>query len=296
MGSQQSSCLSDFSENTSQASRDASQTSKDASQTASRDVSQASRDASQASKDASQAASRDVSQASRNASERVSDASESLTANSFSSSSGSAILTDVELPLHNHSDDAWRETIRQKLLREQEKNPNLLNEIQIRLGFSLEDFITVLGDPDAFRTAFLQPRYSFTAVRRELFEEINAYSQLGITAEDIEAALLRMQERRRRAKDLDMKLILTSSAVSSSWWIRRATMLHGYDFGALHAGLLVDGTLLEWGCGKCGTSIVYPSLDPSGLLIAVDVQNKSIWQRFKTIMWECCQHCVIRYC
>lgn len=96
-----------------------------------------------------------------------------------------------------------------------------------------------------------------------------------------------MEERRQKAKDLDLKLILTSCSASTGslgFLVRRLANMRGYQFGALHAALLVDGTLLEWGRGKCGDSIIFPVLDPVGLLFAVDIQNKSAWEQVKTAM------------
>ena len=53
----------------------------------------------------------------------------------------------------------WRGTIREKLIKQEKENPGLLDEIKSQLEFTVEELITVLGEPEAFRKAFLQPQY-----------------------------------------------------------------------------------------------------------------------------------------
>jgi hypothetical protein len=199
--------------------------------------------------------------------------------------SGSNILRGVHLP-SNASNEPWRETIRQKLIAECQVNPNLFQEIQNNLGFDLEEFITVLGDPRAFREAFLQPKYDYQAVQRELAQEMSVIRDLGVGQTEMQSAFKRMEARRQAARDLEVKFILTSCAASQNWLVRNTANLLRFTFGGLHAGLLVDGTLLEWGRGKCRQSLILPVLDPVGLLFAVDIQDKTYWQRFKQLMWD----------
>jgi hypothetical protein len=199
--------------------------------------------------------------------------------------SSSNVLREVHLP-RNIDHESWRETIREKLKPEHKKNPNLSQEIETNLGFSSEEFITVLGDPQAFLEAFLQPRYDYRAVQSELRQEIAFINDMGLEQSETGQAFKRMEARRQAARDLEVKFILTSCMASRNWLVRNTANLLGFSFGGLYAGLLVDGTLLEWDRGKCVQSLIVPLLDAADLLFAVDIQNQSYWNSFQTMTFN----------
>ena len=65
--------------------------------------------------------------------------------------------------------------------------------------------------------------------------------------------------------------MLTSCCASESSIIRRAAYLDkNFELGALHTALSVNGVVLEWGRGLGGQSLVCPTLDVLGLLLAIE--------------------------
>lgn len=71
--------------------------------------------------------------------------------------SDSTILIGVTLTDGNQT-AAWRNTIRDKLMKGTAKNLNLIDQIRDNLGFTIDEFMTALEETGAFRKLFLQPQ------------------------------------------------------------------------------------------------------------------------------------------
>lgn len=96
-----------------------------------------------------------------------------------------------------------------------------------------------------------------------------------------------MNEKKEKLTKFQLRLLLTSCGASESSIIRRAAYLDkNFEFGALHAALSVNGVVLEWGRGLGGQSLVCPTLDVLGLLLAIEVEakGKGWWDEVKNFI------------
>ena len=166
-----------------------------------------------------------------------------------------------------NADDPGIETIKKKLLKMKEKNPQLLEEIKRIYGLELDSFAVVLGNAKLFKETFLLPNYK----PNKILNEIN-----------------KLNERKKRLSESKFELILTECIASDTNFLFKSIINKIYDFGVLHSAISLDGTIIEWGRGPCGQDLVYPNTDIISFLFSFEIKAKEddnffafIWKKLK---------------
>jgi hypothetical protein len=141
-------------------------------------------------------------------------------------------------------------------------------------GMTLDKFVESLSDVDVFMNTYLKVNGSMHAfLIDELEREFRASSNRNL--EDSQRFVLFKEAAQNLSSrrsgwiflpaGLKVELFLRPIAESSggfsglkNFFVRSFAHVTGYKFGAMHVGLLVDGTVIHWGDGPSGPSLVHP--------------------------------------
>ena len=177
-------------------------------------------------------------------------------------------------------DQSWVETIRLKLRKELDKNSNLERQIKEKYCLSIDEFAVALGDEELFKKTFLLPNYQphkiLEEVEKEL-EQVKMFNDVGcpMTETELKEAINRINDRKSKLSEHKFELILTECEASKINNILFKSFVNSYyEFGVLHSALSLDGTIIEWGRGPCGDSLVCPTMDISQFLFAFEVKAR----------------------
>ena len=212
-----------------------------------------------------------------------SNSSDSSSSNSLSNSFGELVGGVVGIAyylLKGKMDLGWADTIRSKLRKEMDKNSDLERQIQEKYKVSLDEFAVALGDEELFKKTFLLPYYQphkiLEEVEKEL-EQVKMFNDMGcpMTETELKEAIKRINDRKSKLSEHKFELILTECQASKINNVLFKSFVNSYyEFGALHSALSLDGTIIEWGRGPCGDSLICPTMDISQFLFAFEVKAK----------------------
>ena len=188
---------------------------------------------------------------------------------------------DLERRTRETSGVMWRNIIRRKILQE-----GKTKEILEYYGLDFETLITCLGDQEKFKNHFLKPQFNTIALLNEMKEEAEMLVKFEPNI-DIKSVIEKMNERKKILSNSNFKFLLLSCKASENLLSRYIARHLNYEFGALHSAISIDGLVIEWGRGMCGSSIVAPLVDPramfgllfSSTLITQDKDN--LWANIK---------------
>ena len=187
----------------------------------------------------------------------------------------------------------WKETIKNKLLKEKETNEHLLDDIKKVYGLELDDFAAILGDENAFKEHFLLPYYKPIKIMDELnllLSDIKEIKDAGdsMTENEFNNSIESINKRKNTLSESKLELILTECSAQNENFLIRTFINKIYDFGVLHSAISLDGTIIEWGRGPCGQNLICPNLDIKNFLFAFEIKAKEddnffkyIWNKIK---------------
>ena len=214
----------------------------------------------------------------------ISSSSSSSSGSSYigsSDESSSGIIEVIRYLLSDKIDSGWTDTIRTKLRKETDKNPDLKNQIEKKYGVSFDEFAVALGDQEQFKKIFLLPHYKPDLILKEIEEVVKDTKELQelgccpLTEEEIRHAIDEINNRKSKLSEHKFELILTECQASDIKNILFKNFVNTvYEFGGLHSALSLDGTIIEWGRGPCGDSLVCPTMDLRRFLFSFEVKAK----------------------
>lgn len=199
--------------------------------------------------------------------------------NSLGESSGGVFLLLGNL-FQNRMYEGWEDTIRTKIDREMRKNENLEKQIMEKYGLSISEFAKALGDEELFKQTFLLPNYKPDKILKEIEEELKQakdFKEMGCPYSELELkeAIKRINERKSKLSEHKFELILTECQASDCKNILFKQFVNTvYTFGGLHSALSLDGTIIEWGRGPCGDSLVCPTMDMKRFLFSFEIKAR----------------------
>jgi len=203
--------------------------------------------------------------------------SNSLQASSISSS---GIIEIVMSLFFNKMNQGWTDSIKDKLIKEMRKNPNLKEQIESKFKITFDQFALALGDEQLFKEIFLLPQYQPDKILKEIDEElkqVKEFEDMGcpLTENEIKETIKRINGRKAKLSEHKFELILTECQASDNKNILFRNIVNNvYEFGALHSALSLDGTIIEWGRGPCGDSLIVPTMDMNRFLFAFEVKAR----------------------
>ena len=111
----------------------------------------------------------------------------------------------------------------------------------------------------------------------EELQQIKEFEDMGcpLTEVEIKETINRINDRKSKLSEYKFELILTECQASDIKNILFKSFVNShYEFGALHSALSLDGTIIEWGRGPCGDSLVCPTMDINRFLFAFEVRAR----------------------
>ena len=203
------------------------------------------------------------------------------TSNSYQASFYSSGVIEIVMSLfYNKMNQGWTDSIKDKLRKEINKNPNLERQIEEKFKIPFDKFALALGDEQLFKEIFLLPRYKPNLILNEISEElkqVKEFEDMGcpLTENEIKETIKRINDRKTKLSEHKFELILTECQASDNKNILFRNIVNNvYEFGALHSALSLDGTIIEWGRGPCGDSLVVPTMDINRFLFAFEVKTR----------------------
>lgn len=215
----------------------------------------------------------------------ISDSSSSSSSSSYNSSSNSlsdliGAFYQLSKLFENKGHYGWENAIKEKLRLEQMTNQNLEKQINEKYGLSMDKFAQALGDEELFKEIFLLPNYKPDRILKEIEEELKQakeFNDLGCpySEAELKEAIKRINERKSKLSEHKFELILTECKASDYKNILFKNLVNSvYKFGSLHSALSLDGTVIEWGRGPCGSSLVCPTMDIKRFLFAFEIKAR----------------------
>ena len=203
------------------------------------------------------------------------------TSNSYQASFNSSGVIEIAMSLfYNKMDQGWTDFIKDKLRKEINKNPDLEAQIEKKFQIPFDKFALALGDEELFKEIFLLPRYKPDLILEEIDEELKQvkdFEEMGcpLTENEVKETIKRINDRKTKLSEHKFELILTECQASDNKNILFRNIVNNvYEFGALHSALSLDGTIIEWGRGPCGDSLVVPAMDMNRFLFAFEVKAR----------------------
>lgn len=198
----------------------------------------------------------------------------------FSGIDSTSVFEALAYLLKAKENESWTLTIKEKLRKEIDKNPYLIKQIERKYDVSFEQFSVALGDPELFKKVFLLPKYKPDKLMREINEELQQVKEFKdngcpLTENEINETIKRINDRKSKLSEYKFELILTECQASDIKNILFKSFVNShYEFGALHSALSLDGTIIEWGRGPCGASLICPTMDIQRFLFAFEVRAR----------------------
>ena len=149
----------------------------------------------------------------------------------------------------------------------------------------------MLGNNELYKKYFLRPFYNplkiIKSIRNEL-EELNQ-DTANLNEVEIKTAITNLNKRKKEFIDAEIKFILTNINLNN-FLFRIGDILTTicnqfvrFPYGALHSGLMIDETIIQWGCGTLGPEIIIPSSDLRNILFAIEIENAEKKNKIKSL-------------
>ncbi len=179
------------------------------------------------------------------------------------------------------------DAIKEKIENEKKDNPNLEEEIKEIYRMDVDDFILVLGDAKLFKNAFLLGNYRKYLILNQIASDIENFKIIQDNYDNekkeqmIDLLINNFNKKYDNLKKSKLQLFLSSvdhPLISNAF--SRRLLSPFIKYGVMHASLLVDQIIIEWGTGLCGAELVCPSCS-SELLFSIEIEEKGILSKIK---------------
>ena len=172
--------------------------------------------------------------------------------------------------------------IRDKLEEEIKAHGDLLEEIKDRHGLDKEDFISLLGDREAFKQKYFVPHYKMYNLLKEINEKINELRNQKLSEEELKNNLEYFEKKKLELAESKIEIYFCN-AVSGDRKALKFLANIAMPFGLLHVGLLIDDIVVQWGRGILGESLIEIRNDVKykDYIFAIELKNEVIWSLIK---------------
>lgn len=196
------------------------------------------------------------------------------------------------------TDSTINQNIKEKIEKLKKEKPNFMDDIKELYGLSEKELMIALGNKELFIQTFLEPYYSSLKLYKYMEEK---YINLKKDAKNLENSenerLLKakinsfinsVNSKQKEVGRNRLRNLLISSIASENTFLRFGADITGQKFGGLHSGLILNETIIEWGCGYCGNSLILPYPKFEEILLAIKLDDKIMEQQqsFLSRLWE----------
>ena len=147
----------------------------------------------------------------------------------------------------------------------------------------------MLGDEELYKKYCLRLFYdplklieSFNKELKEIYEDSKE-----LTEDEIKENINNLNKRKKEFQNTKIKFILTDIRINEYGRIGNTLAKiynlcdRKYPYGALHAGLMIEETIIQWGRGPLGPEIIFPSSDLRNILFNIEVESSKKKGKFK---------------
>lgn len=148
-------------------------------------------------------------------------------------------------------------------------------------NISVEEIAYMLGDKELYKKYLLKPIYNslkvIESIHKDLGELYNERNELN--DDEIREKVKNINNNRRKEiLSSNVKFIFTDIGINQGIIGNIATNVcnffdNRFPYGALHAGLMIDESIIQWGCVDLGAEIVFPSSDLISKLFSIETEN-----------------------
>ena len=158
-------------------------------------------------------------------------------------------------------------------------------------NISVEELAYMLGDEKLYKKYLLRPIYKpskvIDAIHKELTELYIERNELN--DDEIREKINNINKRNVLILNSDVKFVLTDIGINQGIIGNLATKLcncfdNRFPYGALHAGLMIDESIIQWGSGYFGSEIVFPSSDLRSILFSIEIENSQKKEKIRKLL------------
>ena len=182
---------------------------------------------------------------------------------------------------------SWENYILEKI-NELKESKDYAEDLANQYNISLEELAYMLGDEELYKKYCLRPFYdplklieSFNKELKEIYEDSKE-----LTEDEIKEHINNLNKRKKEFQNTKIKFILTDIGINQGITGRVLTnacnlLNKRFPYGALHAGLMIDETIIQWGKGPLGPGIIFPSSDLRNILFTIEVESSKKKDKLK---------------
>lgn len=139
----------------------------------------------------------------------------------------------------------------------------------------------MLGDEELYKKYLLRPHYNPLKVIESIHKELGELCQdmNDLNEDEIKEQISNINERKKEFLNTNIKFILTDIGINEIGRIGNllTNIWNFFDkkfpYGALHAGLMINETIIQWGKGPLGAEIIFPSTDLRNILFSIEIES-----------------------
>ena len=178
-----------------------------------------------------------------------------------------------------YGNESWKGFILEKI-NNSEKSKIKAQDLANQYNISVEELAYMLGDEELYKKYLLRPIYNplkvIESIHKELGELYNERNELN--DDEIREQINNINKRKKEVLGANVKFILTDIGINQGIKGSLVTSVcnffdNRFPYGALHAGLMIDESIIQWGSGYLGNEIVFPSTDLRSVLFSIEAEN-----------------------
>ena len=189
-----------------------------------------------------------------------------------------------------YGNESWKNNILEKINKTEESKENA-EYLAEQFNISLEEFAYMLGDEELYKKYLLRPIYNPLKVIEYIHKEFGELCKESkeLNDDEIKVQINNLNKRKKEILAAKVKFILTDIGINQGITGRVLTnacnlLNKRFPYGALHAGLMVDESIIQWGCGYLGNEIVFPSSDLRSILFSIETENPKKTEKKRSLL------------
>ena len=179
-----------------------------------------------------------------------------------------------------NGNESWKNFIKKKIESSEEAKQYAQNFAE-HYNISVEELAYMLGDEELYKKYLLIPLYNPLKIIESINNELgDLYQERNeLTEDEIKEQINNINKRKKEFLNSNVKFILTDIGINE--YGRLGNLLTSiwnffnkdFPYGALHAGLMINETIIQWGKGPLGAEIIFPSTDLRNILFSIEIES-----------------------
>ena len=186
-----------------------------------------------------------------------------------------------------HSNESWKDVILNKIYNSEESKKNAENLASI-YNISVEELAYMLGDKELYLKYLLRPIYNPSEIIESIRKGLEELKKDSNELNDIRDEIRKINKRNKEFSNVNLKFILADMGINKFVIGNIATNIcnlfnRKFPYAALHAGLMINESIIQWGTGPFGGEIIFPSTDLWNILFSIETESNKKKEKRKNI-------------